>query len=512
MMKKAFYIGCHSDIWVPVAQKLQEEYNFETCYWCQHIDDSCKERINRLFPNAIFHEFYDAWKNIFCEEVEERSKKTYIDSDLIRNFAKEELIAIKMCDRLDHDRKSFNFMERQRHVRNYMRKWIALFDINKPDVVIATAAPHGIYDYVLYILCKHFNIPFVIFMHSSFDGRFMVVNDCKTIGDAFVNDFQTYLKFPELAPQIPQVILDRYKALQEDYDSGAPFFMATNAKGSKESSGVINLLKKFLKENRVENGRQSVWDVLLHGFNWNGKKCGVSLEKSRYSFIEYSYLKCCSNRYKRQMRAFYKSISEKPQFGEKYVFLGLHYQPEETSCPIGDIYVDQSLIVDELLANLPDDYYVYVKEHPHQYYFQMDGHTSRIKEFYEDLKSRPRIRLIDSGEPTYPLIQNSSAVATICGTIGWEAMVYHKPTIVFGLSWYENCPLVLNIKKGSDAKKIISYIENYTFDESVLMAYLSAFTQNSYYARYFKAGNSKTLDIDQDFSVSEIVRAIIEHC
>lgn len=511
-MKKAFYIGCHSEIWIPVALKLQKEYNFETSYWCQHIDDSCKERINQLFPNAIFHEFYDAWKNIFCEEVEKRSKSTYIDSDIIRDYAKEELIAIKMCDRLDHDRKSFNFMERQRHVRNYFRKWIALFEINKPDVVISTAAPHGVYDYILYVLCKHYNIPFLIFMHSSFDGRFMIVKDCKTIGNAFVDDFNRFLKSPELAPPIPQIILDRYNALRQDYNSGAPFFMATNAKGNKESSGIINLFKKFIRDNKKENGRQTVWDVFLHGFNWNGKKSGISLEKSRFSLLEYSLLKLSTNRYKRKMREFYKSLSEKPHFDEKYVFLGLHYQPEETSCPIGDIYVDQQLIIDELLANLPADYYVYVKEHPHQYFNQMDGHTSRIKEFYEDLKAMPRVRLIDSSEPTYPLIQNASAVATICGTIGWEAIVYQKPILVFGLSWYENCPLVLNIKTGSDAKKISSYIQNFKYDDAVLKAYLSAFGANTYYARYFKAGNSKNLLIDQDVCVSEITRSIIENC
>ena len=46
---------------------------------------------------------------------------------------------------------------------------------------------------------------------------------------------------------------------------------------------------------------------------------------------------------------------------------------------------------------------------------------------------------------SFPLIANSKAVATVTGTVGWEAMVRRKPVLVFGLSWYEKYAGVLKI-------------------------------------------------------------------
>lgn len=510
-MKKVVYICCNTDPWLKVAQRLKDEYGYDPVYWSGRADQQIEgeKDVKQSFPNVIYHSYENSWRNIFCEEIEEKAKSTSIDVDFLRIYAKDELLAMKMCDRQDVDGSSFNFMERQRNFRNYIRKWQAFIDIYHPELVVSPFPPHQVYDFALYLLCKHHKINYIFCSDTAFAGRFIVSKDHRTIGNQFIEDYQRFLEKPESAFKIDDIILQRYRNLKKDYNSGAPSFMALHNAENKRSQGIISLFKKYLRDSKHEKGKQSAFEVLRDGMNFIGKKQGVSLEDSHYSFVDYSLFKLRSIRYKKELSKYYKSLAEKPDFSQKYIFVGLHYQPEATTSPLGDIYVDQRLCIDELLANTPEDYMIYIKEHPTQFFFQLDGQTNRNRDFYDDLKSIPRVKLIDYDEPTFPLIKQAKAVATVAGTVGWEAMVYQKPAIVFGFSWYENCPLVLNVKSNSDSVKIHDYIENYRFDEKVLMAYLSSFCKNSYFA-YFNRPRDK-YRLTEEQCVNELLRTVLEH-
>ena len=61
-----------------------------------------------------------------------------------------------------------------------------------------------------------------------------------------------------------------------------------------------------------------------------------------------------------------KNKSEKPDLSKKFIYFALHYQPERSTDPQSSYYSDQ-LIPLSILNNLvPDDYVIYVKEHPRQ--------------------------------------------------------------------------------------------------------------------------------------------------
>ena len=111
----------------------------------------------------------------------------------------------------------------------------------------------------------------------------------------------------------------------------------------------------------------------------------------------------------------------------------LHYQPEQTTCPCGDIFVDQKLCVELLLKHLPLNYKIYIKEHPSQFNRYLIGHSSRMSDLYNDLVKNERVKLISTDVDSFELIKHTKAVSTITGTVGWEAMVRQKPVIAFGL-------------------------------------------------------------------------------
>jgi len=198
-----------------------------------------------------------------------------------------------------------------------------------------------------------------------------------------------------------------------------------------------------------------------------------------------------------------------PDFGKPYILLPLHYQPEMTSNPSGDIFVDQILCVEVLLKNTPKDYYLYIKEHRSQFYSFSEGHTSRIKEFYDDLAKYPRVRLISENYDQFELIKNAKAVATITGTTGWEAMVLGKPVICFGLSWYEKYQGVLRITDEKSALGINDFIENFKFDERDLLCYLNAVQKKTVKA-YFYRGLKERMNMSEEECVGNLVESVLE--
>lgn len=77
----------------------------------------------------------------------------------------------------------------------------------------------------------------------------------------------------------------------------------------------------------------------------------------------------------------------------------------------------------DLVKNTPDDVYVYIKEHPNQFMSHMQGHTKRIKRFYDDLIKNPRVKFVPLKMDSFTLIKNSIAVSTVTGSVGWESVV-----------------------------------------------------------------------------------------
>ncbi len=509
--KKIIYINCFADPWIRVAEALKEKCGYEPIYWIGYNEDNSEHLVPQKFPSIIYQRYFNAWKGIFPSQIEDRASESYINIDFLRQYASQELQAIKMMDRLDFDLYSFNFTERQRHFRNFVRYWTACIDYLKPDLVITPAIPHRVYDYTLYLLCKFMNIKFIILNHTSFNGRYLIIDDIFSIENTFKDDYSQLQQSTEQS-EIPADILDKFQKLRKDYGSAAPLYMATSPILDKASTGIINLTRKFFKDISHGNGRQTILGkngIINAGVQCYGKRRNASIEKSKFPVFEYSLFKLSSINYKKKLRDYYKTLTQKPDPSDTYIVYFLHYQPEATSNPSGDIFVDQRLCIELLLKNLPSSYKIYVKEHPHQFMSHREGHTSRMREFYDDLKKNKRVKLLDIDEDTFMLIKNAKAVSTIVGTVGWEAIVYEKPLILFGISWYENYEGVLRIKDELSAQKIFDFIEKYKYDEHNLLSYLAAVGKNTHRAYYYKAGNKSVLNLSEDECVNNIVNSIL---
>jgi hypothetical protein len=515
MSKKIIYSPCFVDPWLKIAQKLQKEHGYNPVYWIGYEYDDSKNTVPTAFPDVIYHPYFDAFKGIFPREIADRFPGSSINIDFLKDYASCELQAIKMMDRMDPDRYSFNFMERQRHFRNLVKYWTACIDYLKPDLVVSERVPHQAFDYVLYLLCKFNKIKFISFVMSAFPGREIPVTEIYSIGDIFDVEYAEYLKSDlkneELKRNLPDDIIAAYDKMKLDYTLSEPFYMKKHKVAHSQSSTILMLIKKFSLD--IYRNRKNYFGkdgFLRKGIPYFWKQRCKSIENSTTSVLNYSFLKVKTNAYKRKLKKTYDSLVEAPDLNVPYVLFNLHYQPEMTSNPSGDIFVDQILCIDILAKNLPANYFIYVKEHRSQFYSHLQGHTGRIPEFYHDLLAYPQVRLMPMHMDPFLLFKNSRAVATVTGTSGWEAMVLGKPVIIFGLSWYEKYVGVLKIVDEKTGAKITPFIDNFKFDERNLLAYLNAFNRKSIKNYAQRSWNDKIKKEDMAITIPVFAEYIIK--
>ena len=133
---------------------------------------------------------------------------------------------------------------------------------------------------------------------------------------------------------------------------------------------------------------------------------------------------------------------------KKFVYFPLQFQPEMTTVSLGGKFSDQILAIERLAELLPNDYLIYVKENPRQ--------TSMMRGamFFNRLKRIPNLRILPSYASTFALTENAEFIATVTGTVGWEAICRGKIALIFGRPWYRSLPGVIEYYDGIKFEKI----------------------------------------------------------
>lgn len=143
-----------------------------------------------------------------------------------------------------------------------------------------------------------------------------------------------------------------------------------------------------------------------------------------------------------------------------FVVFALHYQPERTTMPEGGWFADQELAIRMISESLPEEWTLLVKEHPSQFRWQTEGELARDNGFYDRLAGIPGVKLVPLDISAITLIEHASAVATITGTIGWEAALRGVPVVTMANTWYEAPGVTLAAQNASDLAKALVQIKD----------------------------------------------------
>ena len=161
--------------------------------------------------------------------------------------------------------------------------------------------------------------------------------------------------------------------------------------------------------------------------------------------------------------ASYEFASTLQRSDKKKLIFFLNFQPENTSCPLGGFFTNQHLAVSLISNYLPPEMDILIREHPAQRNPSVPyRYIGRDYLYYERMKSIGDIHFLTMKSNQFELIKESSVVATISGTVAWEAVLMGKPVLFFGNVWYQDCPGVYLIKTTEDLKEFFANLANFT--------------------------------------------------
>lgn len=247
---------------------------------------------------------------------------------------------------------------------------------------------------------------------------------------------------------------------------------------------LVSWVKKIINKHHFSKNNSLIdyW-LLSQNFAWNKLKNLRGYKKNHIHFLDHI------------------------PSGEKYFFYPMHLEPEAVVLYLGDgIYNNQIKLIENVAASLPPGYFLYVKDHPHEYAY-------RSPEDYARLLKVPNIRLLSQWLPGKELISGCTGLVTINGTAGFEALMMGKQVYCFGKNQYSFHPRVSYVRNIRDFREAVyKNIEiKYQNDES-LYPYVMAFLNSLHpgYVNYF-LGTAEKVGIDQKENARVIAKDIIRY-
>ncbi len=160
-------------------------------------------------------------------------------------------------------------------------------------------------------------------------------------------------------------------------------------------------------------------------------------------------------------------IYEKPNFEENYFFYPLHLAIDAQILTRAPHYVDQLSLVKNIANCLPAGYKLYVKEHP-----SFKGGVP-IKELRE-ISKVPNVKLIHAETHSHDVIKNAKCLITVNSNVGWEGILYNRPVICLGTSFYDVSGLVYKVADFYELPKIMKDALNSKMDDEVRFRFINA--------------------------------------
>jgi hypothetical protein len=135
---------------------------------------------------------------------------------------------------------------------------------------------------------------------------------------------------------------------------------------------------------------------------------------------------------------YYKKYCEAIDFkNTDYFIFFLHYQPERSTLPEGDEFVDQFYAISVLSRLLPKGMKLVVKEHPAMFTYVCDVRARNLYT-YRQIRALDNVILCPLDVDNFELIDNAKAASSITATTtALESYGRQTPFILFGKSLFE---------------------------------------------------------------------------
>jgi hypothetical protein len=241
-------------------------------------------------------------------------------------------------------------------------------------------------------------------------------------------------------------------------------------------------IKRFVTEENIDKD-----DPTMIGSRWTRLKVRTAEEfnKEMYRLVKRVTLDELSNR--------------------KFVLITLHVQPESSIDVMGRYYEDQFQNIVNIWRIVPHDWLVVVKEH-------VCAIGNRPLRFYTRLQRLPNLCFVDTDTDSHELIRRSALVATVSGTVAYEAALMGKPAVTLAPVFFSRATSCrqIGLEDLRKASGIGELIERASGGDHELGRYVR---QNSYPGVIADPiSDDRCMDADNIRRVSKAILSVTSQC
>ena len=423
-MKKYCFMMTGNDVWLKVAIHLFENNIARPVLWLG--DDIHFEKAKFFFGNHVLR------MNDFVHYQQTIQKIEYCGENIgffsSPNYLRAKDRCLKMMDRLDLYG-SFARQDREVIFNKLAITFLKKIDASKPDALVMAEHAHSHAQYLVLEICLYLDIETVkfntwmiaplLYLHNqkTEERLDVAIKTDDEISMKIEDSIKNYIESVRKTKNDKNYELDTMK--QQRARLSITFSFVNFFKG-----GWISLLKEALFQSRK---------IISNNY--------YQINPYRLGFFTRSKIKRLR---KKNLKKELHRQKDSLDFTKKYVYFGLHFEPERTTNPDGGEFHDQTLAILALRNLLPNDIGIIVKEHPSQFYIYDRGSRGRSPLFYDLIKNLSGIQIASYEESSHKLIRGAEFVSTISGTLALEAAIIGKKSVIFGHSWFEGCPNIIS--------------------------------------------------------------------
>jgi len=364
--------------------------------------------------------------NIWLDAYTERYFYKYLDG--FHKFSKEEILSI---------------------IENSISFFVDILEKYKPKLILMQQAGENISNLLLYRIAKKMKIkvlmPVPIHTHNTF-----IISD--NIGGREISD--EYKKLMKNESKIYDEVFIKKLNMMETINVQLKY----NYNTSTFSQKINHYIKRLL-----DNSKPKFYKDY-------GK---TKLKVIKYKLQKYFELK--------KRKQFLDKNSIKSIEDKKFIYYPLHSEPEAKILVETPFYSNQIALIESIARSIPVDLVLYAKEHPVQ-----KTKLWRSVEDYKKIITMPNVKLVHPNLNSQELISKSQGIAVISGAVGFEALFYKKPIILFGDEYYDELSMVTKITTLTTLPNVISNaLSNFKFNNNELNALMQTINDQTISIKYF---------------------------
>jgi len=379
-------------------------------------------------PRKFFEEqkFVNFSKNWFYHDYMKINKK--VDLNYIQNFQKK--FNINLNELANNDR--------------ILNKYNPYYDFSKEEINSILENECKLFETIL----DEVKPDYFIIGETTLQQHHLFSEMCKSHGvKVLMLNYANWKNFCYISETRHKI--DNFNELQSEEHPNANFNYLQNL---WEKNKVSKQHTKYFEY--IKNSKLSFLNTVLTFFLYPNKNIKTHYTYFGRTKLNVLYTEIMDVIKKKQREKFIESnLIKKLENKKPFLYLPLHQEPERSLLLAAPKFTDQIKTIKEVSKNLPENYELYVKEHP----TQGPARGWRDISFYEEIINTPNVKLFHPNFDSRILLQNCEIVVSVGGTSSFEAAFFGKPSIIFADLGYSIIP---SVKKLNSYDELKDGIEN----------------------------------------------------